>query len=45
MTTEEPEVMEVDKTTPSEGKLATQKKATSSHELPWYVRDKYILIV
>lgn len=38
MTTEEPEVMEVDKATPSEGKLSTLKKVTSSHELPWYVR-------
>lgn len=38
MTSEEPEVMEVDKEAPSEGKAATTQKAqkVTSHELPWY---------
>ena len=37
MASEEPEIMEVDKGTTSEGKLATQKsQKTTAHELPWY---------
>ena len=46
MTSEEAEVVEVDKTTPSEGKAATLKsQKVTSHELPWYADQNRILIV
>ena len=41
MTSEEREVMEVDKTLPSVGKATTQKsQKVTSHELSWYARLK-----
>ena len=41
MTSEEREVMEVDKTLPSFGKATTQKsQKVTSHELSWYARLK-----
>jgi len=46
MAAEEPEIMEVDKKTTSEGKITTQKsQKTAAHELPWYAGNTCVLIV